>query len=367
MKTIFIHDRRSLGPQESSWSTFHHISKELIKRDFLLGEYSIDYDFTNDDRQRITDSQWLKADSIITVFGKSFGPLEIAKARNIPSFLEINYACPETINPFMRKELNRLGLPDTEFTFEMQGLGKETYEKATWVIGAGNRYTEKSYKDFGINNVKMFRAGINTELFKPNLPARSVRNNKVKFTFTAAGLTFRKGIYHVLEAWHKLPKRIHEKIELNLFGITASDIVKKRIDDAKKRYGNLFVRGFMPNSEPEYLSIHAESDCMLCPTLAEGQSATALESMAFGLYPIVSPYTGSDFDPMVSTMLSPDPEKWVAELAKAIVHVADNPAKIRSCAQQIRDTAVREYRYEDFSRDVVDFIESVHKNWKYNE
>lgn len=361
MKVLFIHDRRSLGPQESSWFTFHHTSEELKRRGFLLGEYSVDYNFTNDNRKRVSDTDWKGADAIITVFGKAYGPLSIAEARQIPSFIEINYACPETVNPFMKRELDRLGLPDTEFSFEMQGLGKEMYEKATWVIGAGNKYTEDSYRDFGIKNVKMFRAGIDTELFKPDFAARS-KEKKIKFTFTAAGLTFRKGLYHVLDAWNQLPDGIHKKVELHFFGAITSDIARTRISETKDRFGNLFLHGFMPNSEPEYLAVHAQADCMLCPALAEGQSATALEGMSFGLYPIVSPYTGSDFEHVPSTILSPEPEKWVEELIKTITYIASNPEKIRAAMPKIRDVAVKEYRYDDFSRKVVDFIESIHKS-----
>lgn len=360
MKTLFFHNRRGLGPRESSWFTFHNISEELKRRGDLLGAYSSDYGFTDDNNNRITDEKWNTADSIVTVFGRSFGPLSVANTKNIPSFMEINYACPETVNPFMEKELARLGLPESEFSFEMKGMGRETYEKPMWVIGAGNSYTENTYKDFGIERVKMFRAGIDNDNFKPNIGARG-KDGLIHFTCTAASLTFRKGLFHILAAWRTLPPEIHKKIRLHLFGSMSSNLIKQEIDELNKKYGNIIHHGFMPNTEPEYIETHAAADCMLCPALAEGQSGTALEGMSFGLYPIVSPYTGLDFEAVPSTILSPEPEKWVAELAEAITRVANDRTLTITAWAKIRNVAVREYKWENFSKSVVDFIESVSK------
>lgn len=359
MKCLYIHNRRSWGPTESSWLTFHYISEELQRRGHLLAKYSVDFGMTNDTGERITDTVWQQADCLFTVFRDAYGPLKIAEAKDIPSFLEINYACGEIVNPFMEKEVERLGLNKDELMYEYVGAGKDLYGKATYLVGAGNTsYSEKTYREFGLNRVKMFIAGVDCEHFKPDFSAR--RHGKIRFTITASSLAFRKGIVHIAHAWRSIPKEYHDKIELHCFGKEpfAKDS-KKTFRDLMRDFSNVIHHGFLSNQSPEYVREHGISDVMLCPALAEGQSATALEGMSFGLYPIVSPYTGSNFEKIPSTILSPEPEKWVEEIRTAICHVTDNYSEIKKTFPVIREHAKANYRWDIFAKDFVDFMETT--------
>lgn len=365
MKCLVIHNRRTSGPKESSWWTFHHISKELQRRGHLFAEYSVDFNLTDDNNRMITDKEWSEADFIFTVFRNGIAPLKIARVRNIPSLLEINYACEEIVTPFMERELERLGLSKDEIMYEHHHTNRELYETATYLIGAGNAaYTEKTYKDYGIRRVKYFRAGIDCDIFKPDFNLRAEhkkKNPRIRFTFTAAVLAFRKGIIHLARAWRSLPKEYHDRIELHFFGkLPYAPESLAEFEALKRDYSNIILHPFMSNQSAEYIYEHGISDCMLCPALAEGQSATALEGMAFGLYPIVSPFTGSDFEKFPSTVLSADPSRWVEELAQGIRHVVDKYDEIKTKFPIIREQAVKNYRYEDFRREVVDFIEKVY-------
>lgn len=366
MKCLVIHNRRTYGPRESSWWTYHHISEELKRRGYLFAEYSVDYGLTDDRGKRITDKEWLEADFIFTVFRNGIAPLKIAEKRGIPSLLEINYACEEIATPFMHVELKRLDLSDEEIRYEHHETSRELYESATYLIGAGNAsYTEKTYQDFGIKNVKYFRAGIDCEHFKPDFAARAEhkkKNPRIRFTFTAAVLTFRKGIFHAMRAWKSLSGEYQDRIELHFFGKPpyASESLTE-FEQFKKDFPNVIHHPFISNQSAEYVYEHGISDVMLCPALAEGQSATALEGMAFGLYPIVSPFTGSDFEKIPSTILSTDPSRWVEEIAMGIMHVVDNYEKISAQSKAIREHAQTTYRYDIFGQEVVDFMEQIHK------
>ncbi|HOZ36478.1 MAG TPA: glycosyltransferase [bacterium] len=356
MNCLYIHNRRSAGPKESSWFTFHHISEEMERRGHLLAKYSVDYDMTNDEGGKIKDKDWLKADCLFTVFRQAEGPLKIARVKKIPSFLEINYACSQIVNPFMKKEIRRVGLGDDELRYEQTPVDKSLFDMVTYLIGAGNNYTAETYKQYGIKNIKMFRAGIDYDYFVPDFEKRG--RSKIKFTFTAAYPNFRKGFWHLAEAWKNLSRKYQEKIELHIFG--SEPYAKGTIDafNHMKNFSNVFYHGFISNRESEYLKIHAEADCMLCPTFAEGQSATALEGMSFGLYPIISPYTGVDWNNVPKIMLSPEPKKWVNELCDAMKYVVDNYGQINKQMPNIRQCAIDDYRWKDFSHQVVDFIEN---------
>ncbi len=369
MKCLVIHNRRASGPKESSWWTFHHISEELKRRGHLFAQYSIDFSLTDDAGTQITNRVWNEADFIFTVFRNGIAPLKIAKMRDIPSFLEINYACEQVATPFMEKEITRLGIGKDEIMYDHHNTNDDLYNSATNLIGAGNReYTEQTYRDHGLDHVKFFKAGIDCELFKPDFNLRSEHkktNPRIRFTFTAAALAFRKGIIHTLRAWRSLPQEYHDKIELHFFGKPAYGKESIReYDAAMNDFKNIIHHPFMSNQSKEYIYEHGISDVMLCPAFAEGQSATALEGMAFGLYPIVSPYTGSDFEKMPGKILSKDPSSWVKEIADSIRYVVDNYEEVKKTAPLIRGHAMRTYRYEDFAREVIDFMEEVHQKHK---
>jgi hypothetical protein len=369
MKCLVIHNRKTSGPKESSWWTFHYISEELKRRGHLYGQYSVDYELTNDEGKTITDKEWEEADFIFTVFRNGIAPLKIAKARGIPSVLEINYACEQIATPFMQKELKRMNIPADEIMYEHYHTTDELYTSATYLIGAGNpSYTEKTYRDYGLKKVKFFNAGIDCDIFKPDFKARAEHkkvNPRIRFTFTAATLTHRKGLFYTMRAWRSLPKEYQDHIELHFFGKppygkqSASEFA-----EFKKDFPNVIHHPFMSNFSEEYRTIHGLSDVMLCPALAEGQSATALEGMSFGLYPIVSPFSGSDFEKMPSTILSADPANWIEELKATIMHVVDNYEKIKATAPVIREYAQKTYQYPVFAREVVDFMEKVHAEHK---
>jgi glycosyltransferase involved in cell wall biosynthesis len=166
-------------------------------------------------------------------------------------------------------------------------------------------------------------------------------------------------MYHALEAWDALPDSYHAKAELHLFGAVSEDVTT-RLEEVRTRRGNIILHGFLSNSTPEYVREHAISDCMLCPTFAEGQSATALEGMSFGLYSIVSPYTGSDFDTMPSsTILSHEPERWVEELKAAMMKVIDTIGEVRAGGPAMRAAAQAQYPWSTYGPEIADYIEEV--------
>jgi len=353
---LYIHNRRIFGPKESSWFTFHHISKELERRGHEVAKFSVDFDMTTDEGRRITDADWNSADCIFTVFRDAEGPLKIARARDIPSFLEINYACGEIVQPFMGQEAERIGLNSKEeLIYDFAGAGRETYELATYLVGAGNEsYTEQTYKDFGVERVKMFRAAIDYDHFVPEFKERG---KKIRLTFTAASLNFRKGITYITEAWKKLPPTYHQKIELHMFGQAPFASGTQRYFEELLRFPNVFHYGMISNQTEKYVHEHAISDVMLCPALAEGQSGTALEGLSFGLFPVVSPFTGLNLDGFEAKILSHDMSLWVNEIAETIKESVDNYIKIHEKGKRNRDLTIKKYHWRDFSGPFVDFIE----------
>ncbi len=362
MNCLYLHDRRERGPKISSWYIFHHISEELKRRGHQVNPYSITYNHTNDKNVHWSDEDWHKADILCTVFGHSEGPLKVAKGLGIPSFLEIGYACPQVVNDLIEKELNRLGLSKTETLMDVKNFSRSFYDLPTKIIGPGSKsYNEASYRQIGVQNAHFFQMGVDTDLYVPDFSLRS--KDKIRFCLTAAALTFRKGAFYLANAWRKIPKKYHPKIELHLTGqIVDYTVTGKIITSLKNDYGNVFTHGFVSNTSKEYLKIHSFCDVMIFPTLGEGQAATVLEGLSFGLYPIVSPYTGTDFGGIPGVMLNSKPTVWESEIESAIENVIENFAQIRKTPSKLRAIARDRFKWSRFAIETVDFIEANAKH-----
>jgi glycosyltransferase involved in cell wall biosynthesis len=264
--------------------------------------------------------------------GDCLETLRVAKRRKIPSLIEI----PTWHRGSQRPEISgqksevRSRSWKSRFLLERERFLEE-YELATLVVVLSEKAAE-SFRVAGFPDEKLFYLprGVDVERFKPG-----TRPPIFRAIFSGA-LIKRKGIHHLLEAWHRLNLR---DAELWLLG---------RIHDEAKPYlkqfgrENVRVLGFKRDLE-SYLN---QGSVYVFPSRLEGSAKTIYEAAASGL-------------PMISTREAGDVVRGGVEgiivqpgdvdaIAAAIEHLYRHPEIVASMGGAARQRVVENFTWNHY-------------------
>ncbi|MEY2556448.1 MAG: hypothetical protein QOF93_1592, partial [Verrucomicrobiota bacterium] len=209
--------------------------------------------------------------------GDCLETLRVAKKRRIPSLIEIptwhrGSQPPSQSSGVPRKteiggQRSEVRSWKSRFLLERKRFLEE-YELSTLVVVLSEKAAE-SFRAANFPDEKLFYLprGVDTERFKPG-----TRPPIFRAIFSGA-LIERKGIHHLLEAWHRLNLR---DAELWLLG-SVHDEAKPHL----KKFGreNVRVLGFKRDLE-NYLN---QGSVYVFPTRLEGSAKTIYEAAACGL------------------------------------------------------------------------------------
>ncbi|HEX8678763.1 MAG TPA: glycosyltransferase family 4 protein, partial [Chthoniobacterales bacterium] len=240
--------------------------------------------------------------------GDCLASLRVAKARGIPSLVEIptwhrdrgKTSRPPTAAPTKRGWRERLLLDRERFIQE--------YELADLLVVLSERAAD-TFRVQGFTEDKLYYLprGVDVERFRPG-----ERPPVFRAVFSGA-LIERKGIHHLLEAWHRLQLK---DAELWLVG-SVHDEAKAHL---KKFWrDNIRVVGFAKDPE-NYLkqcSVH------VFPSTCEGSAKVTYEAAACGLPQITTREAGDVVVDGVEGIIIPPGN--VDRLAEAIRHLYDHP------------------------------------------
>jgi glycosyltransferase involved in cell wall biosynthesis len=279
--------------------------------------------------------------------GDCLRSLRVAKKRRIPSIVEI-----PTWHRDGRKA--RVSRPDTsESASSGSALQKwkagllldrkrfiEEYHLADLLVVLSETAAD-TFRAQGFPEEKLFYLprGADVERFKPGQ-----RPAKFRAIFTGA-LIKRKGIHHLLEAWHRLNL---PEAELWLVG-SVHDEAKPFLEQFWR--DNIRVVGFVPDPE-NYLS---QSTVHIFPSQWEGSAKVTYEAAACGLPQITTREAGDLVrDGVEGIIVQPGD---VDAIAAAIAHLHTHPEIVDQMGSAARRRVVENFTWDHFRTRLLDAYE----------
>ena len=207
----------------------------------------------------------------------------------------------------------------------------EEYQLADLLIVLSQRAAETFLAE-GFPEKKLFRLqrGVDVERFKPGQ-----RPSIFRAVFSGA-LIERKGIHHLLEAWHRLDLK---NAELLLIG-SVHDEAKRHLKQFWR--DNIKVVGFTPDVE-KYLS---QATIHVFPSQCEGSAKVTYEAAACGLPQITTREAGDVVEDGVQGIIVPPAD--VDALAAAILQLYQNPALVERMSLAARRRVVENFTWDHF-------------------
>ncbi len=207
----------------------------------------------------------------------------------------------------------------------------EEYDLASLILVLSEKAAE-TFRVQGFPEDKLFYLprGVDVARFTPG-----TRPPHFRAVFSGA-LIERKGVQHLLEAWHRLKLK---DAELWLVGSVHAEIkpyLEKYVDESVK------VIGFA--QEPEkYLS---QSTIHVFPSQCEGSAKVTYEAAACGLPQITTREAGDVVEDGIQGMVIPPAD--VDALAAAIKHLYDHPEIVDRMSLAARERVVENFTWDHF-------------------
>jgi glycosyltransferase involved in cell wall biosynthesis len=272
--------------------------------------------------------------------------LREARKRGIPSILEIPTwhrdrgkvkraslsGSPETRLPWRQRWKEDLLVQRDRFL--------EEYDLADLLLVLSEKASE-TFLVQGFSNEKLFYLprGVDVDRFTPGL-----RPPNFRAVFSGA-LIERKGVHHLLEAWHRLDLK---DAELWLVG-AVHDEMKPFLE--KFAHPSVKVIGFA--QEPEkYLraaTIH------VFPSQCEGSAKVTYEAAACGLPQVTTREAGDVVEDGVQGIIVPPAD--VEALAAAIQQLYDHPEIVERMSLAARERVVENFTWDHFRSRLLDAYE----------
>lgn len=216
----------------------------------------------------------------------------------------------------------------------------EEYDLADLLIVLSEKAAD-TFRVQGFSDDKLFYLprGVDVERFRPG-----VRPPVFRAVFSGA-LIERKGIHHLLEAWHRLDLK---NAELWLVGAVHAE-AKPHL----KKYWreNIRVVGFARDVE-NYLS---QGTIHVFPSQCEGSAKVTYEAAACGLPQITTREAGDVvMDGIEGIIITPG---RVDELAEAILHLYEHPEIVDRMSTAARQRVVENFTWDHFRTRLLDGYE----------
>ena len=265
--------------------------------------------------------------------GDCLQSLRVARKRGIPSLVEI----PTWHRDWAKVETRTPGPKWKDALLLERERYIEEYDLASLLIVLSEKAAE-TFRARGYPEEKLFYLprGVDIERFKPG-----PRPDVFRVVFSGA-LIERKGIHHLLEAWHRLELK---NAELWLIG-SVHDEAKPHLERFWR--DNIRVVGFAKDVE-NYLSqgtIHA------FPSTLEGSAKVTYEAAACGLPQITTREAGDVVrDGVEGIVVSPGD---IDQLAAAILHLYQNPAIVARMSTAARARVVENFTWDHFRARLLD-------------
>ncbi|MDQ6623635.1 MAG: glycosyltransferase family 4 protein [Verrucomicrobiota bacterium] len=263
--------------------------------------------------------------------GDCLQSLRVAKARGIPSLVEI---------PTWHRDRGKTSRPPAgptpkrgwkdRFLLERERFIEE-YKLADLLVVLSERAADTfRVQGFTEDQLYYLPRGVDVERFRPG-----TRPPIFRAVFSGA-LIERKGIHHLLEAWHRLALKDAELWLVGSVHEEARPHLKKFWRD------NIRVVGFARNPE-NYLN---QCTVHVFPSTCEGSAKVTYEAAACGLPQITTREAGDVVVDGVEGIIVPPNN--VDRLAEAIQHLYDHPELVARMSVAARERVVQNFTWDHF-------------------
>ncbi len=220
----------------------------------------------------------------------------------------------------------------------------EEYDLADLLVVLSSKATE-TFRVQGFPREKLFYLprGVDIEQFKPGQ-----RPPVFRAVFSGA-LIERKGIHHLLEAWHRLDLKNAELWLVGSVHEEAKPYLKKFWRD------NITVVGFT-RDVAKYLS---QSTVHIFPSQLEGSAKVTYEAAACGLPQITTREAGDVVNNGVEGLVVPPAD--VDQLADAILYLYQRPETVEQMGIAARKRVVDNFTWDHFRTRLLDAYELAMK------
>lgn len=274
--------------------------------------------------------------------GDCLESLRVARRRGIPSLVEIptwHRDRGKTVRPRVKTANAKKKTWRENLLLDRERFIEE-YDLADLLIVLSEKAAD-TFRVQGFPDEKLFYLprGVDVERFRPGK-----RPPVFRAVFSGA-LIERKGVHHLLEAWHRLNLK---DAELWLVGSVHAE-AKPHL----KRYwrDNVRVVGFAHDVE-NYLS---QGTIHVFPSQCEGSAKVTYEAAACGLPQITTREAGDVVvDGVEGIIITPGS---VDQLAAAILHLYENPDLVARMSIAARERVVENFTWDHFRTRLLDGYE----------
>jgi glycosyltransferase involved in cell wall biosynthesis len=280
--------------------------------------------------------------------GDCLATLRVAKKRKVPSLIEI----PTWHRDRATGKVGVPALPENASAWQRWKHGLlldrerflEEYELADLIVVLSEKAAE-TFRERNFPEDKLFYLprGVDTERFKPG-----TRPARFRAIFSGA-LIERKGIHHLLEAWHRLNLK---DAELWLLG-AVHDEAKPHLE--KFWRDNIRTVGFVRDLE-NYLN---QGTVYVFPSQWEGSAKTVYEAAASGLPCITTREAGDVIRTGVEGMLVEPGD--VSAIADALKHFYDHPEEVTRMGDAARRRVVENFTWDHYRARLLHAYEAAIK------
>lgn len=180
----------------------------------------------------------------------------------------------------LEEEYKRHGIPVKKIPEYARNASLEELGLADFIF-LPSLFAKKTFIDAGIKQEKLFviNRAVDLERYKP-----AQKNDERFRVLFVGGISLRKGVQYLLEAWKKLDTKNAELVLVGGIDEELKPIISKYSD-----MKNIIFKGFLKDP----LAAYNEAAIFVFPSIEEGSAKVTYEAMAMGLPVITTENSGS--------------------------------------------------------------------------
>ena len=285
--------------------------------------------------------------------GSSLNSLKRAKQIGAKTVVERGSCHIELQTQLLKDEYEKWGLTFDKTSRRVRERECAEYETADRIT-IPSCFARSSFEERGVpfNRIIHVSYGVDLKSFEP-VARKDSETFRVMY---CGGMTFRKGIPYLLEAFTNLRLK---KAELWLVGGMSAEI-KQFLDSSDLSLKNVFFKGSFPQNELKWY--YSQCDVFVLPSIEDGFGMVIPQAMACGLPVIHTTNTGGRDIVRGSIDGFEIPIRSVESLMEKIEYMYRNRERCREMGESARDRAQSAFTWKDYGDAMIKAYDDLIKS-----